>query len=210
MAEKKDDSPLNKASKEGVDGNPTTVPRLIIVTGRPAAGKTTLARWLAHELQIPFISKDSIREVLFERLGWKDRAWAQMLGRASVDLMLYFAQMQLEVGRSLILDNTFDPALSTPGFQALKTQYHAETIQIVCNTDEETLFQRFKSRATSDDRHPGHGDEAVFDQLRSHLAQEHSPILEIGGAVIEVDTTDFRQVDYQRTLSQIKSFMARG
>jgi predicted kinase len=199
---------VGKTPNERPEGSPGLTPQLIIVTGRPGAGKTTLAKWLAQELQIPFISKDSIREVLFERLGWNDRAWAQLLGRATVDLMFYFAQMQLEVGHSLILDNAFDPALSSPRFRDLKTRHHAETLQIVCNADRETLFQRFKARAMSGNRHPGHGDEHVFDQLRSHLARERSPILEIGGTIIEVDTTDFKQVDYQGILKQVNSFMA--
>jgi dephospho-CoA kinase len=58
-------------------------PIIIIVTGRPAAGKSTLAKWLSQELKFPLVSKDSIREQLFDRLGSKDRKWAQELGKAS-------------------------------------------------------------------------------------------------------------------------------
>ena len=178
---------------------------IIITTGRPAAGKSTLSKWLSQELAIPFVSKDNIREVLFNRLGWKDRVWAQLLGQASVDLMFYFAEMQLEVGRSLILDNAFDPALSASRFTALKAKYNAETIQIICNSNHETLFDRFKERAASGIRHPGHGDENVFDELRSSLAREQSPIMDIGGTIIEVDTTDFAKLDYKAILNQVKS-----
>jgi predicted kinase len=184
-------------------------PQLIVVTGRPAAGKTTFAKWLAKELRLPLISKDNIREVLFDQLGWKDRAWAQMLGRASVDLMFYFAQAQLEAGYSIILDNAFHPASSTPRFQALKTQYNVGSIQIICNSDRETLFQRFRARAKSGGRHPGHGDENVLDELRTNLASEHSPILEIGGLVIEVDTTDFARIDYQAILNRVRRLLEK-
>jgi predicted kinase len=199
-----------KSSAKHSEDSTAAVPRLIIVTGRPASGKTTLARWLAQELHIPVVSKDSIREVLFERLGWRDRPWAQLLGQASIDLMFHFAEIQLEAGRSLILDNAFDPALSVPRFRALLARYHAEIIQIICNADAETLFERFKARAASGDRHPGHGDEDVFEQLRSYLAQDRSPILDIDGAVVEVDTTDLARVDYQELLNQVKSFMGLG
>ena len=184
--------------------------QLIIVTGRPAAGKTTLAQWLARELQIPVISKDSIREVLFHQLGWKDREWAQMLGRATIDLMFYFAERQLEVGRSLLLDNAFDPVLSASRFLDLTTRYGAQTIQIICNSDQDTLFERFKARADLGGRHPGHRDADVFDQLRSQLAQNHSPRMELAGPVLEVDTTDFDQVDYQSILRQVKLIVASG
>ena len=37
-------------------------PFLIVVTGRPAAGKTTLAHTLAQAIRCPLISRDEIKE----------------------------------------------------------------------------------------------------------------------------------------------------
>ena len=184
-------------------------PTIIIVTGRPAAGKSTLAKWLSHELKFPLVSKDSIREELFDRLGWKDRKWAQNLGKASVDMMFYFAEAELEVGHSLIMDNSFYPPVSTPRFQALKAKYQAESIQIVCNSDRETLFHRSKACADAGNRHPGHGDQDVLEELYANLADTSSQILAIGGTVIEVDTTDFSKIDYQEILKQVKSSLTQ-
>jgi predicted kinase len=184
-------------------------PTIIIVTGRPAAGKSTLAKWLSQELKLPLVSKDSIREELFDRLGWKDRKWAQELGKASVDMMFYFARAELEVEHSIIMGNSFYPPVSNPRFQALKEQYNAQSIQIVCDSDRETLFQRFKSRADSGSRHPGHGDQAVLEELYANLADNSSAVFEIGGLIIEVDTTDFAKVDYQEILKQVKSSLIK-
>ncbi len=182
-------------------------PKLIIVTGRPAAGKSTLAKRLSQEIKLPIVSKDDIREVLFERPGWTDRPWAQLLGRASVDMMFYFAQAELSVRHSIIFDNSFDPEMSNPRFRALLNEQRAESIQIVCNADSEALFQRFKSRTETGNRHPGHGDENVLEQLRTNLAKEESPVLDIGGEVVEVDTTDFEKVDFQAILDRVKVFL---
>ncbi|RPI94305.1 MAG: ATP-binding protein [Chloroflexi bacterium] len=184
-------------------------PTLIIVTGRPAAGKSTLAKWLSQEIKLPLVSKDSIREELFDRLGWKDRKWAQDLGKASIDMMFYFARAELEVGHSIIMDNAFHPLVSKPRFQTLKEQYHAESIQIVCDSDRETLFRRFKTRADSGTRHPGHGDQAVLKDFYTNLANNSSQVLEIGGSVIEVDTTDFAKIDYQEILKRVKSLLSK-
>lgn len=142
---------------------------------------------------------------MFIGLGWKDRKWAPVLGRTSVDIMFYFAEMQLEVGRSLILDNSFDTSLSASRFQALKTKYGPETIQIVCNSDQETLFNRFKERAKIGHRHPGHGDDDVLDELRVYLAKEQSLVMDIRGSIIEIDTTDFSKIDYPAILNEVKS-----
>jgi len=182
---------------------------IIIVTGRPAAGKSTLAKWLSKELKLPLVSKDSIREELFDRLGWKDRKWAQELGKASVDMMFYFARAELEASHSIIMDNAFYPPISNPRFLALKEKYHSESVQIVCDSDRETLFQRFKARADSGIRHPGHGDQDVLEELYVNLAYNSSQILEIGGSVIEIDTTDFAKVDYQKILEQVKTSLVK-
>jgi predicted kinase len=182
-------------------------PQLLIITGRPAAGKSTLSKWLSKELGIPFVSKDNVREVLFSVLGWKDRKWAQLLGRASIDIMFYFAEMHLEVGCSLILDNSFDPRLSTPRFVALINKHNAETIQLVCNSDQETLFNRFRERAKADDRHPGHGDDDVLGKLHAYLAEEIPLVMDIGGSIIEIDTTDFSKMDYPAILNEVKQAM---
>ena len=184
-------------------------PTIIIVTGRPTAGKSTLAKWLSQELKLSLVSKDKIREGLFDRLGWKDRKWAQLLGKASVDMMFYFARAELEVGHSIIMDNSFYPPVSNPRLRALKEEYHAGSVQIVCNSDSETLFQRFKSRAELENRHPGHGDHDVLQELYVYLSDTSSQILEIGGSVIEVNTTDFAKVDYQEILKQVNALLAQ-
>jgi predicted kinase len=182
---------------------------IIIVTGRPAAGKSTLAKWLSQELKLPLVSKDNIREELFDRLGWKDRKWAQELGKASVDMMFYFAKAALGVGHSVIMDNSFYPPASNPRFQALKAEYNATSIQIVCDSDRETLFQRFKSRADAGSRHPGHGDHDVLEELYANLGDTSSLVLDIGGSVIEVDTTDFAKVDYQGISNRVKESLSK-
>lgn len=42
----------------------------ILVTGIPAAGKSTMAEFLAERLELPVISKDSLKELLYDMIGW--------------------------------------------------------------------------------------------------------------------------------------------
>ncbi len=58
-------------------------PLLVVVTGPPAAGKTTIAREIARRLHLPLIAKDTIKEALFDGLGTGDLAWSQRLGTAT-------------------------------------------------------------------------------------------------------------------------------
>ena len=45
----------------------------ILITGIPASGKTTLAEYIAKELQIPMFSKDQMKELLFDEVGFHSR-----------------------------------------------------------------------------------------------------------------------------------------
>ena len=54
-----------------------------MVTGLPGAGKTTVARPLAAALGLPFLSKDTIKEALWDALGPGDRVWGTQLGTAA-------------------------------------------------------------------------------------------------------------------------------
>ena len=84
-------------------------PLLVIVTGLPCTGKTTLVQKIAAELRLPLITKDGIKERLFDSLGWSDREWSKKLGKATFDLLFYFIEVELRAGHSLIAEARFFP-----------------------------------------------------------------------------------------------------
>jgi predicted kinase len=169
---------------------------LIIITGAPGTGKTSLGRHLAAAFGMPFIHKDGIKETLFDSLGWKDRAWSTTLGAAAMDLLFYFVEVQLAAGRSFIVEGNFYPEFDTPRFAALQRRHSFVPFQILCRTDARVLAQRYQRRATSGERHPGHVDHVLFEQLDPVEIQHRHGALEIGGRVLPVDTTDFTALDY--------------
>jgi hypothetical protein len=63
--------------------------RLVYVSGAPGSGKTSLAVPLAAELGYALLSKDRIKETLYDALGAPapDRAWSRMLGGAAMELL---------------------------------------------------------------------------------------------------------------------------
>jgi MoxR-like ATPase len=56
---------------------------IIVVSGMPGSGKTTVARELAPALNLPLFDKDDILEGLFESRGIGDAVWREKLSRDS-------------------------------------------------------------------------------------------------------------------------------
>lgn len=63
----------------------------IPVAGMPASGKSTIAVRISESLGIPMLSKDSIKEVLFDDLGFHSRAEKVQLGTAAMHILYYAA-----------------------------------------------------------------------------------------------------------------------
>lgn len=52
-------------------------PSFVVVSGMAASGKTGVVQAPANSLGVPLLSKDAIKEVLFDAVGFGDWAWQQ-------------------------------------------------------------------------------------------------------------------------------------
>jgi predicted kinase len=82
---------------------------LILITGLPGTGKSTLARTLALHFGVPLICKDTIKEPLLEVIGAPDRVESRRLSDASFAVMFCLARDCLQAGVDLILEGNFRP-----------------------------------------------------------------------------------------------------
>lgn len=171
------------------------VPTVVIVSGPSGAGKTHLARQLAARLALPWYSRDTIKEALFDTLGWSDRSRPKDLGAASVAVLFSLLSDALGAGTSCLTESNFRRTLSSPDFQRLLSTTGAGAVQIQCGTDGETLLNRFTARFLSTERHPGHCDDrnagrSMRDHRRrvEHTAPHGRGVVLVGaGAVREGD-----------------------
>jgi predicted kinase len=104
---------------------------LVIILGRPASGKTTLARRLAGELSVPILSKDDIKEALFEVLGCGDRERSRRLSDASFAAQLRQAKTQLEVGLCCLLEGSWRAEHAAPVLE-VQASTGARAAQVWC------------------------------------------------------------------------------
>ncbi len=180
------------------------MPLIVIVSGPPCTGKSTLGERLARDLRLPFLSKDRIKELLFDTLGTGDRAWSQKLGAASMEMLFMLADTELAAGRSCVLEANFRPAQANAQFHSLKEKYTFQAIQIDYIADTDVLLARFQARASSGMRHAGHLDSTIYPELVADLQRAVYGPLEVADAIYTVNTTDFEKVDFERLLVEIR------
>lgn len=192
-----------------VDAPSPSLPLLLIVLGPPAAGKTTLARRLAANLTLPLMTKDMIKELLLTILGYDDIAQSRRLGHASIMLLLQFAEVQVAARRSCLIECNLRAQWNNAHLQELQQRHPFYPVQVLCRADDAVLFERYRRRATSGERHPGHLDNARCAEWDAEQVRAQCEPLAIGGEVIEVDTTDFAAVDYPGLLARVRALQSR-
>ena len=151
---------------------------LILITGMPGTGKSTLAGSLARHLGVPRISKDTIKEPLLDVIGAADRAESRWLSDASFAVMFALARDCLRAGTDLILEGNFRAGEHEPALSALSNDVNAtdasatdpgdgdsvtsvRITQILCHVPEHVRIARLKARSADPSRHPGHRDAAL-------------------------------------------------
>ena len=138
---------------------------LILITGLPGTGKSTLARALASRYHLPLICKDTIKEPLLDVIGARDRAQSRRLSDASFAVMFALARECLSTGSDLVLEGNFRPGEHEAAVSAL-TASTVQVAQVLCRTTDTVRIARLKARATDLSRHAGHRDaDLASDQL---------------------------------------------
>lgn len=170
-------------------------PNLVVVTGKPCTGKTAIAKTLSEEYLLPLFSKDGVKEILFDTMGFDDRDLSKRYGAAAYALLDYIIEGNLHRGRSLMVESNFNPDYDNGKFQNWQVKYGATVLQIICETDGKVLFNRFADRARSQERHPGHNDLESLEEWEPFLTSGSLMPLDIEGEVIRVDTTSFDDLD---------------
>ena len=174
--------------------------RIVVVTGPPASGKTTLALAVSERLGIPLIAKDGIKERLYEAFGSGDREWSRWLGRATYPLIFHFLEAHLRVGCSVVVEGTFGPESANGEFAQLHAQWPFHALQLFCWVSRRDPAQTLRgasartaprARRRLDDR--GDADPACGGSLATAPPPRE---------LLTVDTTSFETLDVEAIVSR--------
>lgn len=188
----------------------------ILITGIPASGKSTMAEYLSEALGIPSVSKDKIKELMFDVIGFQSREEKVILGIASMDIMYYMAEQLMKRHQPFILENNFEN-ISKEGLLAILEKYSYQAITVTLTGDYHEIYQRFLQRNKSSDRHRGHvvndhypeGDRTSpvkpvsYESFVAGIVNRGMDSFAANGPHIVLDTTDFSTIDREALLRRI-------
>ncbi len=176
------------------------VPSLVVVTGRPAAGKTTLAHTLAHTIRCPALCRDELKEGLV--LTFHDVPPGTRANWQVYHTFFQAIELLLRNGSTLVAEAAFQHHLWQPKLDPLQAIAHIRVV--VCSVDPVLARTRFIQRGLADpERARFHEDwvqQAGREGSAVPLTSYEPPHLAV--PTLTVDTSD----GYRPTLETIVAF----
>ncbi len=130
---------------------------LILVCGLPGSGKSFFAKHLSEKIQAAYFNSDLLRKELFP----KGRTYSEQEKQLVYDTMLAHTSVNIEKGKTVVIDATFyKNKLRTP-FYKLATQKHIPLYIFYIEADQQLIKTR-----TSVARPDSEADYTVYLKLK--------------------------------------------
>jgi predicted kinase len=181
------------------------LPRLLIVSGLSASGKSTLGKEIASAFGLPFF-----KEIMFDHLGWSDSIWADKLGAASTEILWSVTQSEVRAGNSLVIESNFRAEFADEQLLRCRTEQALRAVELHCVTDRDTSVTRYINRAMSGERHPGHGERRLnelYTEKIPQLRHADDALLTTTDAHLVVDTTDPDHVETEEVITRVRELL---
>jgi predicted kinase len=147
----------------------------VLVSGLPGSGKSTVARPLAATLGWPLLSKDVIKEVLWDVLGSGDRQHSARLGAAAQEVLFRAA-----ADAPCAVIDTF----VHHGWKHQLLALPAPVVEVHCACPVDVARARYAARR----RHASHFDADLLADTWDRWEREDSGPIAVG-PVPQVDTS---------------------
>lgn len=178
--------------------------KIILVGGYCAAGKSTFADRLSHELNIPYFVHDTIDETICDGFGRESKVYKMGSENVAFAIMLHITERFLQTGKSCILEGT----LGLKGINEIKKlleEYNCECLLFIFKGSPEVMFDRYVERDRSGERHWIH-NPAYKGWFINEMPKDKLEEAEVEQKIV-VDTTSFEKVNYESLFETAKKFI---
>ncbi len=175
--------------------------RHVVVTGTAGAGKSALAAPLAQALGTVLLSKDKLKEALYEVMPTTTPTESLRLSVAAMAVLYRLAD---DSGSGMVIEANWRVEVDV----ALLEKLARPSVQVFCDVAPALAQQRLIARVRSRERHPVHRDAMDPEVLGSMLerAAERGQPLPLTGPVLRVDTSG--TVDVSHVARWVVSYQA--
>ncbi|BCJ58877.1 AAA family ATPase [Micromonospora endophytica] len=179
------------------------MPVLVVVSGPPGAGKTTLAHLLARRIGCPAICRDEIKEGMVHAAGDFIAAPTDELTLRTLPTFFNVLQVLLAAGVTTVAEAAFQDRLWGPGLEPLIAI--ADVRVVHCQVGPDTAFDRIRRRQESTSRR-AHADGHLGDRRAYAVGHHGFQPVRLDVPEIEVDTSD----GYRPGLDKVVAFVTAG
>ena len=186
--------------------------KLIVVAGYLASGKSTFVRRLSNEIGVPYLIKDTLKIALCESIPVTNREDGSRFSAVTFDAMMYVTERLIETGYPIIIEGNFVPAGmkkvdEASVIKALSEKYDCPRLTYKFIGDTRILHERYIEREKSLERGDANRDFEEIPHDRFDRYCHNLDAFDVGGEVIQVDTTDFEKVNFGNFIEIARSFI---
>jgi len=163
-------------------------PFVVVISGAPGSGKTTLGWELSRFLHVPLLSRDDIKTGFHITQISTDPGEVWRFAEQAFELFYDSAATYLRAGVSVVVEAAFHSGRSETSLEVLAEL--GSLIHLSMTTPSAIALSRYRARAEAGQRHPVHNDLDFADQMESGSKDVSVYRMQLSAPHLDVDASN--------------------